>query len=369
VLCPKRIILVEVVALLLIPLTLWLCRSYRSTAEIRMLFWHPKGTPNIPQDLISESGTRKVLRSHTVRERVNRRLDWELTEKEYSQSLDLVSNRHHWNPKSGVYLQIVAVSDTPERSKLLCQIAAEEFCGRCTELSLEYDQLYWEVEMAKVHGPLAQWRYQNQAQDPSQLEAQAKKVRQRLQIAIAATQMRISRMKRNSGSGSANLSEKTVKLVENLKELESALDELWLRGVSNESAKDLKSQYRERQKELRASFQADQAAALDAIQSKLEKLQSKESRLSAEAVARAADELGELQEAVAALRRAKDMALGEISMYCMIFRPAQTGRLAAAKWTKLSPALLAWLVLLFSCLAHRRAYLRYQAENGKAENS
>lgn len=350
----RALLVVELLALALLPLALWSARSYQSSAQVRMLFWHPQGKPNIPGDLASEDSTRRVLLSSIVRERVERRLPWKLSEQEYIRSLSLDSNRHDWSLTGGVHLKISAVGSTPERSMTLCNIASEEFSGRCQELSQEFDDLLWEMQVAKVRGPLEQWRYQHKVPDDTQLEARAQKARQRLQITIAATLMELRRKKDGTHPDSAAPSEKSLELVKRLRDLEAALDDLWLQGVSNENVTDLKVEQLQRQQELQASLRADQFAALDGILSNLEKLKAKEAQLSPQAVAAAIDEFQGLQSAVAALNRAKDLALAQMSMYCLVFRKAKAGTLLAASLRELLPALVLCLILLVSGLAHQK---------------
>lgn len=344
--------MVELATLLVLGLGLWWGRSYQSSAQLRMLFWHPQGTPRIPAELASESGTRKVLLSSTVRERVNRRLSWQLSQEQYENAVGLSSNHHQWNVKSGVYLKLTAVAKSPQRSRLLCQVASEEFSGRCQELSQEFDQLFWEIELAKVQGPLEQWRYRHKVPDQEQLRKRAKALHQRLLITIAATQRKLRRLK--DGSSSVKSSERTVALIERLRELEAGLDELWLQGVdSSESVNDLEREQQTRRVELQRSFRADQTAALNGIESVLEKLQSQESRLSPEAVSQAAEEFAQLQGAVGTLNRAKDLALEQLSMYCYVFRKPEPGRLLAASRIELLLT-LACLLLLCASLFRRR---------------
>lgn len=349
------LVLIEVLTLVLIAVFFWQSRSFQAASELRMMFWHPKGTPKIPNDLLSESSTRKVLESSIVRERVNLRLSWQITEEDYSGAVDLASKRHDWNLSNGVFLEVTALASSPQRAVELCNVASEEFSGRCQELSQEYNDLFWNLETAKVHGPLEKWKYDKQVADEKELLERAVRLRRRLLLSIAATQMK--RRELNQAGGVTVASSRTAKLVKTLREVESSLDELWLRGVDNETVSELQEKQRAQKKRLGDSLLADQTAALKSLEAALEKLRKLESEFSPEVVQQSLDELGRLNDALVSLNNLQDFQ--QMSMYCAPVRPAKAAFRRGAGWVELWPIALCGLLLLFAVLYHRR--LRLQA--------
>jgi hypothetical protein len=351
---PRVLTVVGVLAFVLIPLNLFMARTFSSKAQLRMLFWHPQGTPNVPADLTSESGAVRVLKSFTVYQRVSKRIPWELSEADYYRSLILTSNRHKWSPTGGIYMQLSAVSNTPERSKQLCQIASEEFSGRCQELSMELDQAFWDLQTARAHGALEQWRFQHKVPSELELQARARKMRRRLSITIAAAQMRLSHMRNGDDPNSVKLSERTQVLVTRLKEVEVILDTMWVKGVSDERVVDLEIEVKEGRLQLQESVRADQSAALHRLESELADLQKREVQVSEQTVAQAIDDLEELREAMSAVAQAREFSLGQMSMFCLVVRRPEEGVLQAATLWELTPALLSTLVCLVCGLGRRK---------------
>lgn len=321
-----------------------------------MLFWHPQGTPNIPDSLSEESKTRDILRSQVVYQRVLKRLSWDLSQDRYKRSVDLSSKRHTWNLQEGVFLTLTAMASTPERTRELCNVATEEFSGRCQELALEHSQVLWDLEMAKVQGPLEKWKYDHKALNGVQLQEKAIKLRRRLSLSIAANQMELVEAKK-SGNASSRHSFQTTKLLQDLRDIDEALDGLWLKGISNEKVSDLEEARKAHYQRLQESLQADNQAALEELESVLNRLKTLESKLDQEAVSKAVKDLDGLKEAFQSLRHARDLALADMSMYCLPFRKAGPAYSVAATLGQLAPALSCTVLLFFILVAHRRAYL------------
>jgi len=315
-----------------------------------MLFWHPQGSPNVPSPLFNESKARTEMLGSVVFGRVKKRIQWPLTEEHYRQALELTSNRPDWNPTAGIYFQITAIASSPERAKELCEVTAEEFAGRCVELSQEWDQAFWDLQMVRANGALEKWRFDNRPLEDKQFKERSEVLNRRLSLTIASKKMRLNRLKK--GEEDPQLSEKSRRLVDRLRELQNELDSMWLAEVEDERMFDLTIERDQRKEQLQAWVRVDQAAAMNRLEAELEALQTQE--VSVEELNRAMARLDELQKGVEAVARARELAMGEMSMFCILTRKPRPGTPIPVTPVRQLPSVLSGLLALVCVVARAR---------------
>jgi hypothetical protein len=343
-------VVMELLLLSLLGVFWWNAQRFQTDSEVRMRFWQYGGQLQIPDELSAEERIRKVLKSTIVWQRVKLRLSWELSEADYKDAVDLESRRHDWSPAAGVSMILTAIGPSPEQAKELCNIASEEFCGRCMELANELEAVFWDLQLAKVAGPLQKWKYDHKAMDEASLKERAERLRRRLKLSIAAQQMEL----REAKAGDTPRSEQTKKLLDRAREIDEALDNLWLQGISNETVTDLKEARRAQKERIKDSLRNDKQAALNGLEDALDELQGLEAEVDPKAVEKAIRELEGLQQGFQALVAAMDLSMKEMSMYCYPYRkPYITVRLAATL-EQLWPALFCLLLLGTAAIGHRR---------------
>lgn len=310
-----------------------------------MLFWQPQGPVKVPLELDSESNMLGVLLSSVVRKRVNERLSWKLSEKAYSQSLNLLSNRHDWNPRREIFFRVTARAGSPEQAEVLCKVASEELSQRCQELGQEFEEQFLDMEILKIQSALSGQAYQAQTVSPEQMR--------RLRLSIAAAQLRLLDLKDKLPQPSLEESTKVKKLRASLGELQSGLDELWLQRASGEVVEDMEREFRTRHRQLQKAIDSNHAALIEEAEAWLQELREQERDWSAQSSQVALDRAAILQGRLSSLVRAKELVAAQNSMYCLVYRPAGPGQLQASTLQELWPSLLALLLLVFSLYGYK----------------
>lgn len=270
--------------------------EYRSVARLRLAV-NPYAVPErMPMPLLSEAGVRGTMQTDPVKQRVQSKLEWSLSNEEYAESLELHSCLPEWSLAEGAYFEIAATASEPKRARELCAVVGDELSGRCLELSAQMDDIALEIKQSQALGPLNAWQHEWGFQTGAQLKAAAPKMRAELEQAMVATLTQIRRVEDSSSVKPSEQSEKDLLL---LARQEAALNKVWAKGRNDELAWALEEDVRKRRVELAEALAADRVAAVTRLQEMLDKFKERYAELQPDNIEAAVAEYTALEQALA----------------------------------------------------------------------